>query len=431
MTVIDSTIARNAAVAHVGGGIWSRERPVRRPTRRSATTTPRARAAGSSPPGSSAWSTRRCRQHRPGRARTSGADATGGLWLGHRPAGHRRPSAARCSRPGPTAGSRALTSFGYNFVSDDSCGLDGAGDVVGTETQCSAASWRTTADVGETRQPLSGQPGHGPDSCRQPCRFALRLRRSRASSTSRGSESIPWLRSQEINAGSVVRRVWGVTLGRSSYSQAPAAALSPLPNLNQSQASGGLPADSNGKDADASNLMAVSEVQQRDATSPRGHDRRRHRSGRPLPSKVRRLERHLALNQGRVELMERIARNFHHWMTCVSPLPVSEYGDPDHRFGFLYNEMGTEPGSTGGLRSPWTPATGVAPTTCFSSSPIATTVKALPRGPGLPARRAPVTTPSGGPDTDLRFGRECVRSSAGWRTWSKGRATGHNVRAFR
>ena len=36
--------------------------------------------------------------------------------------------------------------------------------------------------------------------------------------------------------------------------------------------------------------------------------------------------------------MERIARRFRRSMTCVSRVPVSEYGDRNHRFGFLYDE---------------------------------------------------------------------------------------------
>ena len=53
VTVIGSTIARNAAVAHVGGGIWARGDPSSR-TRRSATTTRRGTAAASSRPATQA-----------------------------------------------------------------------------------------------------------------------------------------------------------------------------------------------------------------------------------------------------------------------------------------------------------------------------------------------------------------------------------------
>jgi hypothetical protein len=37
--------------------------------------------------------------------------------------------------------------------------------------------------------------------------------------------------------------------------------------------------------------------------------------------------------------MERSARRFHRWLGCISLLPVDEVGDPNHRFGFAYDEM--------------------------------------------------------------------------------------------
>ena len=39
-----------------------------------------------------------------------------------------------------------------------------------------------------------------------------------------------------------------------------------------------------------------------------------------------------------IERMERTADRWDRWTKCVSELPVSEYGDPDHRFGFSYDE---------------------------------------------------------------------------------------------
>ena len=39
-----------------------------------------------------------------------------------------------------------------------------------------------------------------------------------------------------------------------------------------------------------------------------------------------------------IERMERTADRWDRWTKCVSELPVSEYGDPDHRFGFPYDE---------------------------------------------------------------------------------------------
>ena len=39
-----------------------------------------------------------------------------------------------------------------------------------------------------------------------------------------------------------------------------------------------------------------------------------------------------------IKRMERTARRWERWTKCISEVPVVEYGDPDHRFGFLYDE---------------------------------------------------------------------------------------------
>ena len=47
----------------------------------------------------------------------------------------------------------------------------------------------------------------------------------------------------------------------------------------------------------------------------------------------------------RVELMEWSARRYANWRACIRGVPVSEYGDPDRRFGYAYDELdGTGPG---------------------------------------------------------------------------------------
>ena len=65
VTVINSTISRNLAVAHVGGGVWSRGECTW-PTRRSATTMPRPRAAACTPRRPHARQLHRRRQRRVG-----------------------------------------------------------------------------------------------------------------------------------------------------------------------------------------------------------------------------------------------------------------------------------------------------------------------------------------------------------------------------
>ncbi len=52
----------------------------------------------------------------------------------------------------------------------------------------------------------------------------------------------------------------------------------------------------------------------------------------------RSLERKLDRIERMIERMERTARRWDRWTKCISELPVSEYGDRDHRFGFHYDE---------------------------------------------------------------------------------------------
>ena len=108
MTVLNSTIARNLAVAHVGGGVWSRGRPVRRELDGQRQLRRGHRAAACSPPGRAhARQLHRRRQHR-ARSRRTSASASGSR-RSARSSGRRRSTstAARRSRPTRTARSPA------------------------------------------------------------------------------------------------------------------------------------------------------------------------------------------------------------------------------------------------------------------------------------------------------------------------------------
>lgn len=61
-------------------------------------------------------------------------------------------------------------------------------------------------------------------------------------------------------------------------------------------------------------------------------------------SSVRALERRLALLDERKEALERMAARWDEWESCLSWVPVTEHGDADNRFGYLYDEEGAEPG---------------------------------------------------------------------------------------
>jgi hypothetical protein len=59
-------------------------------------------------------------------------------------------------------------------------------------------------------------------------------------------------------------------------------------------------------------------------------------------SRVRALERRVTRLQQRVEALERMAARFEEWESCLSWVPVTEYGDADNRFGYLYGDKGAE-----------------------------------------------------------------------------------------
>jgi len=61
-------------------------------------------------------------------------------------------------------------------------------------------------------------------------------------------------------------------------------------------------------------------------------------------SSVGALEKKVEELTERAEALERMAARFDEWESCLSWVPVTEYGDADNRFGYLYGEEGAEPG---------------------------------------------------------------------------------------
>jgi hypothetical protein len=61
-------------------------------------------------------------------------------------------------------------------------------------------------------------------------------------------------------------------------------------------------------------------------------------------STVRMLERKVKQLQERAEELERMSERWDEWESCLSWVPVTEYGDPDGHFGYLYGAKGAEPG---------------------------------------------------------------------------------------
>ena len=82
--------------------------------------------------------------------------------------------------------------------------------------------------------------------------------------------------------------------------------------------------------------------------------RSRRRPG--LRGTVRRLERKERRLSRRAQRLEAVSERFDEWESCVSSVPVTELGDPDQRFGYLFGSKGVPAGYRTALhvdRSDW------------------------------------------------------------------------------
>jgi hypothetical protein len=61
-------------------------------------------------------------------------------------------------------------------------------------------------------------------------------------------------------------------------------------------------------------------------------------------ARVLALERKVRRLQERTEDLERMSERFDEWESCLSWVPVTEYGDASRHFGYLFGEKGTDPG---------------------------------------------------------------------------------------
>ena len=69
-----------------------------------------------------------------------------------------------------------------------------------------------------------------------------------------------------------------------------------------------------------------------------------------LRPNVRAVQREVDELATQVELMEISADRYDDWETCLTYVPVSEYGDPDRQFGYVYDDRdGTAGGYMDGL----------------------------------------------------------------------------------
>jgi hypothetical protein len=61
-------------------------------------------------------------------------------------------------------------------------------------------------------------------------------------------------------------------------------------------------------------------------------------------ARVLALERKVRRLQEREEALEKMSERFDEWESCLSWVPVTEYGDASRHFGYLFGEKGAEPG---------------------------------------------------------------------------------------
>ena len=59
---------------------------------------------------------------------------------------------------------------------------------------------------------------------------------------------------------------------------------------------------------------------------------------RSVPANVRAVKSVVRELERKVELMEESADRYADWESCIRGVPISEYGDPDRRFGYAYDE---------------------------------------------------------------------------------------------
>ena len=312
VTVIGSTVARNAAVAHVGGGIWSR---------------------------SDSFVTNSTISNNYAEGVGGGIFAAGDLGLAYSTVlDNVAPVAASIgagdelaafgsiigpANTGPLGGQAQPTetncrvstgaSAGYNFISDDSCKLDGLGDVVDAPDPM-LDSLQDNGGLGESRMPEAGSPVVDripADLCpATPFGYSFEGEQHLAQF---GIDPLARVGSDQRGAA----RPQGANCDVGAVERGSAAAAQPGPSVELSVPK-------------VAKLPPGALSGANPGSGPRSKSSRGSPLGR-IQARVEAIARALTP-------MTRSAKRFRQWMRCVSWLPVSEYGDPDHGSGYAYDE---------------------------------------------------------------------------------------------
>ncbi len=343
VTVINSTIARNAAVAHVGGGIWAR---------------------------SDLFVTNSTISNNYAEGQGGGVLAAGNVGLVYSTVlDNVAPVAANVgagqelmafgSVIGPTStdpfggqiqptGTNcriiSSSSSGYNRVSDGSCGLTGPGDVVGGEDPMLAVLG-DNGGLGETRMPLPNSPvlDRIPvgDCSFAPFGYDLEGEQHLGEF---GIDPLAPVTTDQRGVGRAQGE--GCEVGAVELGSSPPPASASLPGASAPEGDNAPTSELNGQGEPTAASMTPAPMARATGPTPavRGNDQRLRRGARTPRSELRSLERRVDFIEHRIEIMERIAKRHRHFDHCLTRVPVSEYGDQDHRFGFHYDERdGTGP----------------------------------------------------------------------------------------
>ena len=321
VTVIGSTIARNAAVAHVGGGIWARSDAFI-----TNSTIANNYAEGE---GGGVFAAGRIglvdstvvNNVAPAAASVGGGEEllAFGSVIGPpntEPLGGQvQPTDANCRVS-------SVSSGGYNFASDDSCGLDRSSDVANGPDPLFGGLY-DNGGFGETLLPSDASPlldRIPSDRCRvKPWGYSLE-----------GEQHL-----EEFGIDPVARvttdqrslarpQGGGCDIGAVERGSADSARPGPRMRLTVPEIAKGRPPAPIYTDAGAEA-----------SGGPAALGTKRRASGR---STLERVRAQLASVARALKPLNQSTKRFHHWMRCVSQIPVSEFGDPDHRFGYLYDE---------------------------------------------------------------------------------------------
>jgi hypothetical protein len=317
VTVIGSTMARNAAVAHVGGAIWARDdlyvtnSTIARNSAEgvggglfaagelglvnSTVLDNAAPVAGSLAAGDGLM----------GFGSIIGPTNTGTL------GGQVPPTEINC-RVG------TVQSGGFNFTSDHSCGLAASTDVEDAPDP-GLGALADNGGAGETRMPVAGSPVVDAiplESCHPtPFGYSLEGEQHLAAFAIDPLALVETDQRGAVRPGGSACDIGAVELGTAS--SAPPGP----PSL------------------DVPEVAAVPGRIANELTAAQDSADGAAAGGRLAGARLEALEARAARISRDLKPMERSGRRFRHWLNCITPLRVSELGDPDHTFGFRYDEL--------------------------------------------------------------------------------------------